>query len=174
MKPRPIWLALISIIAALVGCFMVFTQGGYAATFAQVTRLSFVYALVILICSIIGNLWTAALIVPIGLYTAYLAVARLQTLGEPGGPGYWLFFSGFLLAAVYGAGRVRLTKATENEPAYRKALRRILPLAAAPFVLFLLWQGLSAGRGAPEGDASARAVTYAQTTTGPEPGTGIE
>lgn len=164
MNPRPIWLVLISIVAALVGCFMVFTQDGYAATFAQVTRLSFVYALVIVICAVIGNLWSAALIVPVGLYTAYLAVARLQTLGEPGGSGYWLFFSGFLLAAVYAAGRVRLSKATENEPAYRKAVRRILPLAAAPFILFLLWQGLSAGRGTAE-DAAAQANPHVQVVT---------
>ena len=144
MRPRPIWLAILSIVVALVGCFMVFTQGGYAATFAQVTRLSFVYALLILIFAVIGNLWTATLVVPVGLYSAYLAVARLETLGESGGLGYWLFFLGFLLAAVFAVVRVSFT-ADADEASYRKTLRRFLPFVAAPFVLFLLWRGLVVG-----------------------------
>ena len=147
MRPHPIWLSVLSVVVALVGCFMAFTRGGYAATFAQVTRLSFVYALLILVFSVIGNFWTALLTVPLGFYSAYLAVARLGTLGEPGGLGYWLFFSGFLLAAVFAVARVSFTQTDTDEAAYRKTIRRFLPFVAAPFVLFLLWRGLVVGIG---------------------------
>lgn len=138
-------------IAALIGCFMVFTQDGYAATFAQVTRLSFIYALLALVFSVIGNLWTATLVVPVGLYSAYLAVARLGTLNESGGPGYWLFFGGFMLASVFAVGRVSLTESDVNEKAYIRAIRRGLPPLSVPFFLLLLWQGLVVGNDVPKG-----------------------
>ena len=148
---NPIRLAVISLLIALVGCFMVFTEGGYAATFAQVSRLSFLYILIALALSLIGNLWTATLVVPIGIYNAYLAVARLELLGESGGTGYWLFFWGFLLAAIFAVGRVSLSESDTNEVGYLKAIRRALPPLSVPFVLLLLWQGLVVGNNVPKG-----------------------
>ena len=155
MRPRPIWFAILGILMALVGCFMVFTQGGYAATFAQVTRLSFIYALLILIFSVVGHLWTAVLSIPIGLYAAYLAVARLGTLGEPGGLGFWLFFLGFLLAAIFSLVRVSFTKTDADEPAFQQGLRRVTPFITVPIVLFLLWQGFAVGFGSAEDNAQS-------------------
>lgn len=155
MRPRPIWFAILSTLVALVGCFMVFTQGGYAATFAQVTRLSFVYALLILIFSVIGNLWTAVLSIPIGLYAAYLAVARLGILGEPGGLGFWLFFLGFLLAAVFSLVRVSFSQTEVSASSFQQSLRRFTPFITIPIVLFLLWQGFAVGFGSAGESAQA-------------------
>ena len=150
-RVAPIWLAIISLLLALLGCFLVFTEGGYAATFAQVSRLSFLYILIALVLAFIGNLWTATLVVPLGIYNTYLAVARLETLGESGGLGYWLFFWGFLLAAIFAVGRVSLTESDANEASYRQLIRRALPPATVPFVLLLLWQGLVVGNNVPKG-----------------------
>ena len=162
MSVRPIWLAVICISAALFGCFMAFTQGGYAATFAQVGRLSLLYAALAFVFSIIGNIWTATLVVPIGLYSSYLAVARLETLGDPGGTGYWLFFWGFLLAAVFAVGRVSLTESDANEARSRRILRRTLPPLSVPFVLLLLWQGAVVGNDVPKGIFPSVTDVYVQ------------
>ena len=161
MRPRPIWFAVLSTLVAVAGCFMIFTQGGYATTFAQVTRLSFVYALLIFVFSVIGNLWTAALSIPIGLYAAYLAVARLGLLGEPGGLGFWLFFLGFLLAAVFSLLRVSFTDVEADEPSFKRGLRRAAPFVTIPIVLFLLWQGFSVGFGSAEESSVSQVTVHA-------------
>ena len=150
MKLNPIWLALLAASAALVGCFLPFTASG-ETTLVQVGWLSLLCVLAVSLFSAVGNLWTATLAVPLGLFGTYLAVAGLEPTGLSGSTGYWFLFWGLLLAAVFAVGRVSLSESDTNETTVAKGIRRALPPATVPFVLLLLWQGLVVGNDVPKG-----------------------
>ena len=150
MRFRPAPFAVAGAVLALVGLFgPLGTAGGAAWT--ELGALGVALVLGTLVLSLIGAVWTLALVVPVGLLGAFLGVYRLDGLEPNGAWGYWLLFWGFLLAAVSAAGRVSLTEPVPEDTGFIKGLRRALPPATVPFVLLLLWQSLVVGYGVPKG-----------------------
>lgn len=161
MRFRPTLFATASAVAALVGVFGPFGEGD-TTSLAAVGLPALVLALAALVFSLVGNVWTVTLVVPLGLLGSFLAVRSLEPLIASGAWGYWTFFWGSLLAAVFAAGRVSLVEGEPGEASFVKRLRQAVPPATVPFVLLLIWQGLVVGYRVPKGIFPSVSNVYQQ------------
>lgn len=138
---------LLALLCAAVGWFLPLSTASDASLAGWL-------APVLLLLSIAGSLTgrfsPLALSVFTALAGAWLPVLQLQQGGGAGAAGYWLLFLGQLVAAVAAAGLVSLTE-VPGESGWRKRLRGLVPPAAVPVVLLLLWQGLVIGFSVPKG-----------------------
>ena len=153
---QPVWTSLLAAAAAAAGLFLPLTSGGAAGLTAlgastpvvasALLAPSLIVALVAL--AVIGRVVASALLVPVGLLLALLAVLAADA---PGAAGYWLLFWGGVIGAFGGVGRVTLVEAAPDEPPAFARIRSLLPPMSVPLVLLLLWQGLVVGFGVPKG-----------------------
>ena len=152
IRARPSYLAIASSLLSLLGCFFAFTQQSSATTFSSGAFFVPLLSLVLILLNFAGQFWPSVLTVLLGLMGAFLTVFRLAIQDTSlGDSGYWLLFWGFLLSAVFAAGRVSLADADPNEPKLIKRLRNLTPPATVPFVLLLVWQALVLGYQVPRG-----------------------
>jgi NitT/TauT family transport system permease protein len=153
MSPRPsytpIYTSILGVFLTLLGLIAPFTatQGGFETVGALGVGLS----LLSLGLAVVGRAWAAALLLPTGILGAFLTVTALLALRAPGQWGYWALLWGYLLIAFGGVGRVSLIELPADTPRWERTLRRLLPPAAIPFGLLLVWQGLVTGYQVPKG-----------------------
>lgn len=146
---RPIYTSLVGVILTFVG--FAGPLSGTESSFVTLGGVALALSFLALVFSLVGRAWAATLLPPIGLLGAFLAVTALLTLRAPGGWGYWALLWGYLLIAFGGVGRVSLVELPPDTPRWERTLRRLLPPAAIPFVLLLIWQGLVTGYQVPKG-----------------------
>ena len=140
---KPIWTALTASLIALIGLFG--PLSGEVSTFSFILL---IFGLLMLICAAIGRFWFAVALVPVGLLGAFTTVLSLMSANSEGAWGFWSLLWGFLLAAIFGVGRVSTDETTSSLETRLKAL---LPSASVPFLFLLIWQGLVVGYGVPKG-----------------------
>jgi NitT/TauT family transport system permease protein len=143
-------LALLAALLALAGVFGPGSAGGEGSMLAAAGPVLPLLAVTALLAGLRGGFRALVLAVPVCLAGALLAVLALQGSGLAGGWGFWACYLGFLLGAVTAAGQVSL-KESVNDPPLLQRLRSLVPPAAVPFVLLLLWQGLVVGNNVPKG-----------------------
>ena len=140
-------LPLAALLAAAVGWFLPLQAGGSGAGGLP----GAVLLLLALACALHGRLVSLTVMVFAALAGAWLPVLALQGSGAQGGSGYWLAYLGQIVAAVAGAALVSLQDSDANDSTLRRRLRELVPPAAVPVVLLLLWQGLVIGFAVPKG-----------------------
>jgi NitT/TauT family transport system permease protein len=180
MKTRPNYFAMASSLLSLLGCFLAFTQQSPTTTFSSGAFFVPLLSLATFFLSVSGRFWPSLLTVPLGLIGAFLTVFRLgiqdslgqdslgqDSLGQDslGGSGYWLLFWGFLLTAIFSAGRVSLVDSEPEESRLLKRLRGLTPPATVPFVLLLVWQALVLGYQVPRGIFPSVTDVYLQLSS---------
>jgi len=143
---RPLWTAVAAAALALVGLLGPLSTAGDARALAAVGLVGLLLGLAALALALVGRLWAAAALVPVGLLGAFFVVRALETGTGEGAWGYWALLWGNLLLVCAAVGRVSLSGGTGWE-----RLRAALPPASAPFLLLLLWQGLVVGYNVPKG-----------------------
>jgi NitT/TauT family transport system permease protein len=148
-RSRPVHTSLIGALAALAGLMGPFAGGDVA--YQALGPLALLLGLAALGLAYLGRLWDSVLLLPLGIAGAWLTVAELLALRVSGGWGYWLLLWGFLLVAFGGVGRVSLVELPADTPAWERRLRNLLPPAAIPFAILLIWQGLVSGFAVPKG-----------------------
>ena len=144
---RPIWSSVAGVALAAIGLAAPFSaqQGRGLEALGPWAMLLLPAALLL---ALPGTALASALLVPLGLGGAMLAVGSLEGAGAG---GYWLVFWGSLLIAIAATGRVGLAEADDDEAAWRRTLRVALPPATVPLLLLLLWQALVLGFEVPKG-----------------------
>jgi NitT/TauT family transport system permease protein len=148
-RSRPVHTSLVGALAALAGLMGPFAGGDVA--YQALGPLVLLLGLAALGLAYLGRLWDSVLLLPLGIAGAWLTVAELLALRVTGGWGYWLLLWGFLLVAFGGVGRVSLVELPADTPAWERRLRSLLPPAAIPFAILLIWQGLVSGFAVPKG-----------------------
>jgi NitT/TauT family transport system permease protein len=148
-RSRPVHTSLIGALAALAGLMGPFAGGEVA--YQALGPLALLLGLAALGLAYLGRLWDSVLLLPLGIAGAWLTVAELLALRVTGGWGYWLLLLGFLLVAFGGVGRVSLVELPADTPAWERRLRNLVPPAAIPFAILLIWQGLVSGFAVPKG-----------------------
>lgn len=148
---KPLWFALLaSLLGLAAGLFGPLAQG--AGTVLEATGvLGAVLVGVMVLAALAGHTWSALALVPLGLGAMFLAVRALTIAGVAGAWGYWALVWGCLLAVLAGVNRVSLREPPPAAPMWEKRARRLLPPAAIPCILLLVWQGLIAGYNVPRG-----------------------
>ncbi len=146
---KPLWSGVLFSGLALGG--LLGPLAGDLGGFEAIGTLGLTLAILALTASIVNRLWSAALLVPLGIAGAFLAVIALMPLRLVGDWGYWVLLWGFLLVALSGVSRVSLVDIPPGTPRWERRLRQLLPPAAIPFALLLVWQGLVVGFRVPKG-----------------------
>ena len=140
---KPIWTALAASLLALMGLFGPLSAEVDAFSFALL-----IFGLLALACTVVGRLWFAVTLVPIGLLGAFFAVLSLMQAGGEAAWDFWSLLWGFLFVTMFGVGRVSTDETTSS---FQTRLKASLPSASVPFLLLLIWQGLVVGYGVPKG-----------------------
>lgn len=148
---RPIWPAFIAAGLTLLGLTGPLTATSDASMFAALGVTGLLLALFALGLSLVGRVWTVAGLLPVGVAGAFLTVWALMPLEVEASWGYWTLFWGHVLITLSGVGRVSLAEETLETSFFQKRLKALLPPAAVPFLLLLLWQGLVVGFDVPKG-----------------------
>ncbi|HEX7003550.1 MAG TPA: ABC transporter permease [Trueperaceae bacterium] len=146
---RPLYTSVVGALLALAGLL-----GPFAASSSGYQALGMAAGWIGILClllSIVGRDWAAAALLPLGVAGAWLAVSELWPLSVSGEWGYFALLWGFLLVALGGVGRVSLVDLPQDTTRLERNFRRLLPPAAIPFVLLLIWQGLVSGYAVPKG-----------------------
>jgi NitT/TauT family transport system permease protein len=158
---KPLLTGIAAALFALLGLLGPFAGG--VSGFEAVGFSGLLLGIVALMLAIVGRSWAASVLLPIGILGAFLTVSTLMGLTPPpdgappirgglrGGWGYWALLWGYLLVAFAGVGRVSLSDIAPDTPPWEKRLRGLLPPAAIPFALLLIWQGLVVGFRVPKG-----------------------
>ncbi len=139
---------LLGLLLAAVGWFLPLSQAGDGTLGGWLAPALLLLGLV---TAAIGTTGSLTVMVFAALAGAWLPVQQLQGTGQEGATGFWLLYWGQLLAAVAAAGVVSLAATDKADSAVRQRFRNLVPPAAVPLVLLLLWQGLVVGFAVPKG-----------------------
>jgi NitT/TauT family transport system permease protein len=156
---KPVAGALAGTVLCLVALTIRFASTEVAATFSVFGMRALLLLIVAGLFAVIGRVWSATLLAPIGLVGASLTVLNLEGVAAA---GYWMTFWGFLLIALAGIGHVSTAPAATK---WQKKLSAYLPPAVVPMVLLLIWQGLVVGFGVPKGIFPSVADVYRVLTS---------
>ncbi|UCH26689.1 MAG: ABC transporter permease subunit [Trueperaceae bacterium] len=162
MKPvgiKPVGGALIGTVLCLIALTVRFSTVEVGTTFSVFGMIALTLSILAGICAVVGHIWTATLLAPIGLIGASLPVLNLEGTGAV---GYWMTFWGFLLITLAGIGRISMAPMTTK---WQKRLGAYLPPTVVPLILLLLWQALVVGFEVPKGIFPSVTDVYAVLTS---------